>query len=258
MQRSLWKRLGYGACHVMARLWGTALFRVRVEGRENMPATGGALVCANHQSYFDPVLIGLSLDRRLNYLARDTLFRNPLFKWLIEFLDAIPIDREGGGLAGLKETLRRLKQDELVLIFPEGTRTRDGELQPLKPGFCAVARRGRQPILPVAFDGAYQAWPRTSPVPQLSPIAVVIGEPISPEQIAAFTDEQLVDELAQRMAACFLEARRMRLGKSTPETASTATVLGVSTDKSVPHQALPKQERSYDEASNPHLSKLVS
>lgn len=210
MQRSFSKRLGYGACHVLARLFGTALFRIRVQGREHVPKMGGGLVCANHQSYFDPVIVGLAMDHRLNYLARDTLFRNPLFRWLINFLDAIPIDREGGGIAGLKETLRRLKQDELVLIFPEGTRTRDGEVQPLKSGFCAVARRGKQPLIPIGLDGTFQAWPRTSPLPQLSTIAVVIGEPIMPELVSALDDQQLVAELQRRIGDCFAAARRLR------------------------------------------------
>lgn len=210
MQRSLFKRVGYGACHLLSRITATALFRVRVFGRENVPATGGGLVCANHQSYFDPVLVGLAIDQRLNFLARDTLFRNPLFKWLISFLDAIPIDREGGGLAGLKETLRRLKQDELVLIFPEGTRTRTGDLQPLKPGFCAIARRSQRPLIPVGFDGAYQAWPRSSPVPRLSNLAVVIGEPIGPDLIAALSDHALVAELQSRISRCLDQARLLR------------------------------------------------
>jgi 1-acyl-sn-glycerol-3-phosphate acyltransferase len=210
MQRSLGKHLGYEACKVLARLFGTALFRIRVRGRERLPPTGGGLVCANHQSYADPIIVGLAIDRRLNYLARDTLFRNPAFKWLIEYFDAIPIDREGGGLGGLKETLRRLKQDELVLIFPEGTRSRDGSMLPLKPGFCAVARRARQPLIPIGFDGAYQAWPRTSPVPQLSVIAVVIGAPIMPDLVAQLSDSELVAELERRMRECFAAAKDLR------------------------------------------------
>ena len=210
MQRSLTKRIGYVICQTMARVAGTALFRVRVVGREHVPTTGGGLICANHQSYFDPVLIGAAIDRRLNFVARDTLFLNPLLGGLISFLDAIPIDREGGGLAGLRETLRRLKRDELVLIFPEGTRTRNGDLLPLKAGFCAVARRGKQPLIPVGFDGAFQAWPRDSPFPRLSAMAVVIGEPILPPQIATLDDSQLVAELQKRLTACFAQARQMR------------------------------------------------
>lgn len=207
MNRSWQKRWGYAAVHVLARLFGTFFFRIRVWGREHMPRESGALVCANHQSYFDPVLVGLALDRRVNYLARDTLFKNFWFRHLIEFLDAIPIDREGSGLGGLKETLRRLKRNELVLIFPEGTRTRDGQLQPFKPGFCSVARRGGQPLLPIAFDGAYQAWPRNRALPTLSTIHIVVGKPIMPDEIAAMTDEQLVAELERRIANCFARAR---------------------------------------------------
>jgi 1-acyl-sn-glycerol-3-phosphate acyltransferase len=171
---------------------------------------GGGLVCANHQSLFDPPFIGLTCQRRMNYLARDTLFRIPGLKQLIAFLDAIPIDREGGGLAGLKETLRRLKAGELVLIFPEGTRTHDGEVAPLKPGFIAVARRSRVPLVPVGLDGAFQAWPRSAKLPRLGRIGIVIGEPIRPEQVAEFSDEDLLAELEQRILTCHAQARELR------------------------------------------------
>jgi 1-acyl-sn-glycerol-3-phosphate acyltransferase len=146
----------------------------------------------------------------MNYLARDTLFRVPILSQLIKFLDAIPIDREGGGLAGLKETLRRLKAGELVLIFPEGTRTHDGEVAPLKPGFISVARRSRVPLIPAGLDGAYQAWPRTSRLPRFGRIAVVIGEPITAEQVATLSDDDLLNELGQRMRSCHAAARALR------------------------------------------------
>lgn len=208
--RTLFQRLGYDLLRVMARCVAVWLFGLRVQGRENWPESGGGLICANHQSHFDPPLVGLTCSRRMNYLARDTLFNVPGLKQLIAFLDAIPIDREGGGLAGLKETLRRLKAGELVLIFPEGTRTHDGEVAPLKPGFIAVARRSKVPLIPVGLDGAFQAWPRTSKLPRLSRLAVVVGEPISPEQIADFTDEDLLAELEQRMLTCHAQARELR------------------------------------------------
>src|SRR6267142_1843707 len=182
-KRTLAQRLGYDAFRVLARAVGVWLYGLRAVGRENWPVEGGALVCANHQSMFDPPLVGLTCPRRMNYLARDTLFRVPILSQLITFLDAIPIDREGVGLAGLKETLRRLKAGELVLIFPEGTRTHDGEVAALKPGFISVARRSRVPLVPVGLDGAYQAWPRTSRFPRGGRIAVVIGEPISAAQV---------------------------------------------------------------------------
>lgn len=210
MERPWFQEIGYDVFRVIARLFGTVGFRLRWQGSENFPHTGGALICANHQSFLDPILVGLTCDRRMNYLARDTLFRNPLLAPLIRYLDAIPIDREGGGLAGLKETLRRLKAGEQVLIFPEGTRTRDGEVSPLKPGFCAVTRRSKVPLVPVGLDGAYQAWPRTARFPRLGRMAVVVGEPISPEVIAGLTDDELVAELGIRMKRCHAAARALR------------------------------------------------
>jgi 1-acyl-sn-glycerol-3-phosphate acyltransferase len=209
-ERTLFQRLGYDAIRVLCRTLAVWFYGLRVEGRENWPTEGGALVCANHQSMFDPPLVGLTCSRRINSLARDTLFRLPGLKHLIAFLDAIPIDREGGGLAGLKETLRRLKAGELVLIFPEGTRTSDGEIASLKPGFIAVARRSQVPLVPVGIDGAYQAWPRSARLPRLGRLAVVIGPPLSAEEAAQMSDEVLLAELERRMQACHAAAGRLR------------------------------------------------
>src|SRR5262245_48127074 len=209
-QRTLSQRLVYDAFRVLARMVGVGLYGPRLAARDHGPASGGGLVCANHQSMFDPPLVGLTCPRRMNYLARDTLFRVPVLSQLIAFLDAIPIDREGGGLAGLKETLRRLKASELVLIFPEGTRTRDGNVAPLKPGFISVARRSRVPLIPVGLDGAYQAWPRTASFPRLGRIALSIGEPVSPEQVTALTDDELLAELQRRILSCHALARQLR------------------------------------------------
>jgi len=209
-QRSFFRRSVYSMSRMTSRLFGKLFFRLRWSGSENFPTTGGGLVCSNHQSFFDPVLIGLTCDRQMNYLARKTLFRFAPFRWLIGLYDAIPIDREGMGVGGLKETLRRLRRDEFVVIFPEGTRTRDGQLQSLQPGFCAVARRGRQPLVPVAIDGAYDAWPRGKRFPQFSRIAICVGEPISIEAMSQWDDEQLVREVSDAIVGCFAKAQEMR------------------------------------------------
>lgn len=211
MQRSLAKRIGYELVSVVSRLIAVVVFRIRVAGREKIPASGGGLVCANHQSFFDPVLVGLVFNQRLNYLARATLFRFWLFRWLIQSLDAIPIERDGMGLGGLKETLRRLKAGEYVLIFPEGTRTADGEVAALKPGFCAVARRAKVPLIPLAFDGAFQAWPRSAKLPRPARVGVQVGDPITPDVVESLTDAELVAELEARIRACHAAARRLRM-----------------------------------------------
>ena len=186
------------------------VFRIRCRGREHVPATGGGLVLSNHQSHLDPVLIGLACDRRLNYLARQTLFRFAPFRWLINSLDAIPLDREGLGIGGIKETLKRLKREELVLMFPEGTRTRDGEVGKLKPGFCALARRANVPLVPVAIEGAFNAWPRSQPLPLPAAIHIQFGAPLLPADIAPLDDTQLLAEVDRRIRACHTLARQSR------------------------------------------------
>ena len=204
--RSFINTAWYNFLKVMCRVFFVAVYGVRVAGRENVPLAGGLLICSNHQSHFDPVLVGLAVDRRMNYLGRKSLFRFLPLRLLIESVGAIPIERDGFGLAGVKETLRRLKRGEAVLMFPEGTRTLDGEVAPLKPGFAAMARRGRVPLLPVAVDGAFQAWPRTAPLPRPAIIHVVIGAPITPEEIERLADDELMAELQSRIVDCHRRA----------------------------------------------------
>jgi 1-acyl-sn-glycerol-3-phosphate acyltransferase len=226
--RSFLKRLWYGFLHLVCRLLAVVAFRVRIEGREHLPASGGVLVLANHQSHFDPVLIGLACDRRLNYLARETLFGFAPFRWLIRSLDAIPIDREGLGLTGLKETLRRLKQGEMVLIFPEGTRTHDGEVAALKPGFSALAKRTAVPLVPVAIEGSFDAWPRRRSIPGLATIHIRFGEPIRPKETQVLSERELVAEVERRIRACHAIARRQRsLAEGTRANQKTKEPVGI-------------------------------
>ncbi len=207
---SLVKRWWYVFCWVVVRCALTIGFRLRAKNRKHVPKEGGAMLCSNHQSHLDPMLVGTSLHRRANYLARKTLLDIPVFDRLMLSLDAIPIDRDGLGLSGIKETLRRLRANELVLMFPEGTRSSDGKVAPLKSGICALARRGRCPLVPIGIAGAYEAWPRHHKLPYPGRVRVVFGEPISVEQIAELSDEELLVELTQQMQKCQEAAQQWR------------------------------------------------
>ncbi len=209
--KKLFQTVWYHLIHAASWAVIFVFYGFRAEGRKNMPSTGGGLVCANHQSYFDPVVVGVSSSRQMSFVARSTLFNVPIFDKLIHSLGAIPINRDKGGLAGLKATIRLLKGGKLVLIFPEGTRTDDGELQPLKPGFCALVRRCKVPIIPVGFDGPFQAWPRESRWPRLGAMRSCVGKPITPEEIGEMDDDQLIALVAERIAECFQKARAARL-----------------------------------------------
>lgn len=202
-----WYALSRRVCQVV----GVALYQVRYSGQENIPAEGGVLVVANHQSHFDPPLVGMGCMRRMNYLARESLFAIPPLRWVIQSFDAIPIKRDGLGLEGIKETLRRLKRGEMVLMFPEGTRTRDGQIGPFRPGFTTLALRSGACILPVGIEGAYHVWPRRRPVPALfGRIHVHYGPAITPEEIqqCAERERELVEEVRNRVRACLAALRR--------------------------------------------------
>ena len=204
------KTLFYHFVKNSARLAGVMLFDIRCVGRSNLEFEGGALVLSTHQSHFDPVLIGLSFNGRMNYLARRSLFNNRLLGTVIYLLDAIELDRDRSGIAGLKETLKRLKGGKKVLVFPEGTRTSDGKIAPLKPGFLAVARRSKVPLVPIAITGAYEALPRTSSFPRRFPIHMAIGQKIDADMVASLTDEEVLRILSDRMHECYRQANTLR------------------------------------------------
>lgn len=202
-QRSLPSRIWYRLLQRFLQLLAIVVYRVRFSGRENIPTSGGVLVVSNHQSHLDPPLVGIGVPRRMNYLARKTLFRFKPFGWLLHSVDAIPIDRDGFGLGGIKESLKRLKHDEMVVVFPEGTRTRDGQIAPFRAGFATLAVRSNAAILPAAVDGAYQAFPRGKKFPGPGRIRIRYGRPILPSEFAGRSEHELVAEVERRVRACF-------------------------------------------------------
>jgi 1-acyl-sn-glycerol-3-phosphate acyltransferase len=208
-------RAFYRVCHLFTSLLFSVFFRLRIAGRENIPP-GGMLVCCNHQSHLDPVLVGLACREPITYLARDTLFKG-WFAKLITYLGAIPIQRDGLGFAGVKKTLERLKIGEKVLIFPEGTRSPDGRMQSLKGGLALIARRAGVPILPMAVEGAYEAWPRKQKFPAPRTIQIAIGPVIPVEVIATLDDQSLTNLLESEIHKCWevaIRARNHRIGRA--------------------------------------------
>ncbi|MGC4002548.1 MAG: lysophospholipid acyltransferase family protein [Pirellulales bacterium] len=197
----------------MIRVSGKVYLDLRWSGTEHVPTSGPLLIMANHQSNWDPPLIGgVCEQRRFNYLAKKSLFKFPPLAWLIRSLDAIPIDRDGMGIEGVKETLRRLKRDEAVLVFPEGQRSNTGELEAFMPGFLAFLRRTKAEIVPVGIDGMFESWPRTRPLPQPGRVYIQFGEVMSCAVIDALSDDELTAEVERRIRVCFEQARTM-LGK---------------------------------------------
>jgi 1-acyl-sn-glycerol-3-phosphate acyltransferase len=191
----------------------TIWFRFRAHGIENLPP-GGALLLINHQSFLDPLMVGLPLRRPVSYLARENLFRVPVLGWLLKRTYVMPISRESAGTESLRESLRRMEHGFLVGIFPEGTRSLDGGLRELKPGFVALIRRVQVPVIPVAVAGAYEAFPRGAWFPRPSKIRVVYGSPLDPARLAELSQKgreaELVDWSRCSIQTCLDTANALR------------------------------------------------
>ncbi len=197
--------------------------RLRVSGTGRVPVAGGVLLVSNHQSMLDPVLVTLALPRECHYMARDTLFANRWFRALIESLNAFPVKRDTADLGAIREILRRLRDGGLVVTFPEGTRTADGSIGPLRPGSMLVAQRARCTVVPAVIDGAFEAWPRTARLPHPRPIRVLYGAPIPPDQVAARSPEALASQVHESMVALQRRLRRStrRPGRARNRSAAT-------------------------------------
>jgi len=187
-------------------------FRIRGFGQNKIPDEGGVLMVANHQSYLDPVLIGVCTRRALHPMARDTLFKNHFFAWLIRSIGAFAVRRGQFDMGAVREAIKRLRDGHVVLVFPEGTRTRDGSIAEFRPGITLISRRANAPILPVVIDGAYEAWPRHQAYPKPNQIFVMFGDLISVDQQKEIGERAFAVYLRDRLVDLQDEAKRIRAG----------------------------------------------
>ena len=168
----------YWICWTLCRCIYATYFRWKVYHPERVPLTGPVILAANHASFLDPPLVGSGLPRAINYLARDSLFRYPGIGALLRAVNAVPVDREGGGGAGLKAILDRLLAGGAIILFPEGTRTSDGRLQPVRSGIGLTVIKSNAPVVPVRVFGTYEAWGRHNKLPRPRRVAVKYGTPM--------------------------------------------------------------------------------
>ena len=168
----------YRTAWCLSRWVARAVFRTRIEHVERIPAVGPVILASNHASLADPPLIGGSVPRAVSFLARDTLFQIPILGWYIRKLNAVPVNREGGGGAGLKAILDRLHAGSAILLFPEGTRTADGRLRPARSGIGLTVIKSGAPVIPMRLHGTFEAWGRHRRFPGPGRFRVVVGEPL--------------------------------------------------------------------------------
>lgn len=159
------------------RLW----CRTVVIGRENIDNTRGGIFIVNHQSFLDPLFVGVRLTRPLAYLARDTLFKIPFIGWICRGTHVIPISRTAFRGSSIRTAMERLKQGFLVGVYPEGTRS-SGAPKEFRPGFLSLVRRAEVPVYPVAVVGADRAMPRNAWFIRPVRVTVVYGKALTAEQ----------------------------------------------------------------------------
>jgi 1-acyl-sn-glycerol-3-phosphate acyltransferase len=175
------------------------LHGIKVEGMRNVPRGGGCLIVANHVSFMDPTTVGWAVAREIYYLARKTLFKPPFWSWFLPICNVLPIDREGQDSSGLRRIIRKLKSGDAVLLFPEGTRSTDGAIQPAEPGAGLVALKAGVAILPVRVFGTYESLSRHTKRLRFHPIRVVIGQPYVPVIPEGSREKDFFAKVAQEM-----------------------------------------------------------
>ncbi len=204
--------LWYHFCRTGFALLAVPFWRLQVFNRHYEPTKGPALYLCNHQSYLDPALMCLSLKRPMNFMAREGLFRVPIFGAWIASVKAFPIKRGSADLTALKESLRRLRAGGQLVVFPEGTRTRDGSIGAFSPGVAMLAKRAAEWVVPVVVDGAFEIWPRTQPLPLLGNIVVVYGKPLHRDEVQQMSADEFLADVRERMIALQTDIRS-RMGK---------------------------------------------
>lgn len=186
-----WYLLGYSLSKAIAKTF----FHYRVIGAENMIEEGPCIIAANHCSYLDPPLVGVACRRAIHYLARKSLLDIPVLGSILPQLNVIPVDQKNADRSALVGAIRVVKNGGAVLIFPEGSRSPDGKLQPAQPGIGMIVAKTGAPVVPVRVIGSYESFPRNRLLPQMTPITITIGPRLS------FSDADLTDRLAYLSAS---------------------------------------------------------
>src|SRR3990172_747407 len=200
----------YSIAVLIISIFARLLFRLKVSGVENIPLSGGVIIAANHFSYLDIPLLSYGLNRPANFIGKKQLFTIPVAGTLLRLLGGIPIDREKIDRSALREIMKKLNSGNVVVIYPEGTRSHDGRLQPGKPGVGFIVRMSGKKVVPTAILGTDKAMPSGSWFIRPSPVTIRFGEPLdfhenSSKNEKQYDDSRITQEIMGKIAV-LLEA----------------------------------------------------
>jgi 1-acyl-sn-glycerol-3-phosphate acyltransferase len=191
--------LTYRIAHSITRALVSSFYHFRIIGSEHMDFTGGAILASNHISFLDPLIVGQAVDQSIHYFARKTLFSHPLAGKILRAWGTIPIDRERPDAASLKTTIRLLRRGERVLMFPEGTRSTEGQLLNAEAGIGLFIAKTGAPVLPIRLYGTYQALPRGAHFLRPAQITMVVGQLYQPEISKEANNREVYQQLADEV-----------------------------------------------------------
>tara|TARA_R110002073_G_scaffold118918_5_gene259294 strand:+ start:236730 stop:237398 length:669 start_codon:yes stop_codon:yes gene_type:complete len=189
------------------------VYRLKRVHVRNVPQTGAVLLIANHQSFLDPPIVGAPINHRhTDFLARGGLFKFKPFGWVITMLHSTPIKQGAGDAGAMKATIAKLGEGKMMLVFPEGSRTDDGELQTFQRGIALLLKRTDCQVVPVGIAGAFDAWPRSRKFPKLFAKRIVVsyGEPIDSRTLMSKGTDEAIDTLYQQVEALVKESESHR------------------------------------------------
>jgi 1-acyl-sn-glycerol-3-phosphate acyltransferase len=212
--------LWYAWWHAVLSAYFTLGHSFRAFGRGNVPRRGPALLIANHESFIDPLLVGVAAPRHLAFLARANLFHG-LFGRFLRSVNVHGVDQEGFAREGLKSVIDLLGQGWPVLVFPEGERSWDGVLKPFRPGVHLILKKTMAPVVPCGIAGAHEVMPRARaiPYPSHSPlflppghctVAVAFGKPLDGARYAKMPRDQAMAELFDEVKKVQEHAEQLR------------------------------------------------
>jgi len=168
-----------GLVSVLFRLF----YKIEIVGTANVPKSGRVTICANHTSLLDPIFVAIAIKRKIFFMAKKELFKNRIIKLFLDKLGAFPVDRDGADLAAIRSSIKVLKSDEVLGMFPEGTRVKEGTTNNVKPGIAMISIKGKSPVIPIYIDTHYKIF---------SKVKIYIGKPITFSQY--FEEKLSVDE----------------------------------------------------------------
>lgn len=182
----------------------------KVIGRENVPKKGAFIFASNHSSYLDPIILGVSVYRTLNYMAQEDLFDRPFLGWALRRVRSFPVRREENDFRAVRESFKKLNGGRPLVIFPEGARSKDGTLKQAKAGIGFIAAKARVPVVPAYIKGAFDALPRGVDTLKRHPVTIYIGEPVK-------FDERYFDTKGKEMYQAMSDDIMRRIAELSPQ-----------------------------------------